>query len=93
MISLSDLDDVEIRDAKKGQFFLTDPYRSVANNSAVYETKPTNAELMDEWVALMKSGTGERGIFNRGGIPRRCPRADLHICRRNTAKRMAISGR
>lgn len=73
MISLSDLDDVEIRDAKKGQFYLTDPYRSVANNSAVYEQKPTNTELMDEWVALMKSGTGERGIFNRGSLQATMP--------------------
>jgi ribonucleoside-diphosphate reductase alpha chain len=68
MISLSDLDDVEMRDAKKGQFYMTDPHRSVANNSAVYEVQPTNAELMDEWVALMKSGSGERGLFNRGSL-------------------------
>lgn len=68
MISLSDLDDVEMRDAKKGQFYMTAPHRSVANNSAVYETQPTNTELMDEWVALMKSGSGERGIFNRGSL-------------------------
>lgn len=68
MISLSDLDDTEMRDAKKGQFYMTDPHRSVANNSAVYEVRPTNAELMDEWVALMKSGSGERGIFNRGSL-------------------------
>ena len=31
-----------MRDAKKGQFYMTDPHRSVANNSAVYETQPTN---------------------------------------------------
>lgn len=68
MISLSDLDDIEVRDAKKGQFYLTDPHRSVANNSAVYDRRPSNTELMDEWVALMKSGTGERGIFNRGSL-------------------------
>lgn len=73
MISLSDLDDAEIRDAKKGQFYLTDPHRSVANNSAVYETRPSNTELMDEWVALMKSGTGERGIFNRGSLEKTMP--------------------
>ena len=73
MISLSDLDDVEIRDAKKGQFYLTDPHRSVANNSAVYETRPNNTELMDEWVALMKSGSGERGIFNRGSLETTMP--------------------
>ncbi|OGG58656.1 ribonucleoside-triphosphate reductase [Candidatus Kaiserbacteria bacterium RIFCSPHIGHO2_01_FULL_55_17] len=82
MISLSDLDDVDIRDAKKGQFFLTDPYRSVANNSAVYETKPTNAELMDEWVALMKSGTGERGIFNRGSLEKTMPTRRLKFLQR-----------
>lgn len=74
MISLSDLDDVEMRDAKKGQFYMTDPHRSVANNSAVYEAQPTNAELMDEWVALMKSGSGERGIFNRGALAETFPK-------------------
>ncbi|PIP55560.1 MAG: ribonucleoside-triphosphate reductase [Candidatus Zambryskibacteria bacterium CG_4_9_14_3_um_filter_42_9] len=74
MISLSDLDDREMRDAKKGQFFLTEPYRSVANNSAVYGTKPTSQELMEEWVALMKSGSGERGIFNRGSLQNTLPK-------------------
>ena len=74
MISLSDIDDVELRDAKKGQFFLTDPQRSVANNSAVYEHRPTNTELLEEWIALMKSGSGERGIFNRGTIANTLPK-------------------
>lgn len=74
MISLSDLDDVEMRDAKKGQFYMSDPHRTVANNSAVYEVQPTNAELMDEWVALMKSGSGERGIFNRGSLAKTLPK-------------------
>ena len=87
MISLSDLDDVEIRDAKKGQFFLTDPYRSVANNSAVYESKPTNAELMDEWVALMKSGTGERGIFNRGSLEKTMPERRLRLLKKKYGKK------
>ncbi|MBU6321214.1 MAG: ribonucleoside-triphosphate reductase [Patescibacteria group bacterium] len=73
MISLSDLDDELLRDAKKGQFFLSDPHRSIANNSAVYMEKPTNEEFMDEWVALMKSRSGERGIFNRGGLMTQLP--------------------
>ncbi len=73
MISLSDLDDADLRDAKKGQFYLTEPHRSVANNSAVYETTPSNTELMEEWVALMKSGSGERGIFNRGALANTLP--------------------
>ncbi len=92
MISLSDLDDVEIRDAKKGQFFLTDPYRSVANNSAVYEMKPTNAELMDEWVALMKSGTGERGIFNRGSLEKTLPERRLRLLRKKYGKKNGFLG-
>ncbi len=74
MISLSDLDDVDLRDAKKGQFYLTEPYRAVANNSAVYETRPSNVELMEEWVALMRSGSGERGIFNRGALANTIPK-------------------
>lgn len=92
MISLSDLDDVEIRDAKKGQFFLTDPYRSVANNSAVYETKPTNAELMDEWVALMKSGTGERGIFNRGSLTKTMPERRIKLLQKKYGKKTGFIG-
>lgn len=74
LISLSDLDDQEMRDAKQGQFYLSEPQRSIANNSAVYDTKPTNVEFMDEWIALMKSGTGERGIFNRGSLSKMLPR-------------------
>lgn len=74
MISLSDLDDELLRDAKRGQFYMTDPHRSVANNSAVYESRPSNTELMDEWVALMKSQSGERGIFNRGSLPKTLPK-------------------
>ena len=77
MISLSDLDDDALRDAKKGQFFLGEPYRMVANNSAVYENKPSNTELMEEWVALMKSGSGERGIFNRGSLANTMPKRRL----------------
>ena len=66
MISLSDLDDAELRDAKKGAFYVTDPQRMLANNSAVYREKPSSSEFMKEWLALMESGSGERGLFNRG---------------------------
>jgi ribonucleoside-diphosphate reductase alpha chain len=73
LISLSDLDDEGMRHAKDGQFYLTDPQRMMANNSAVYWNKPTNTELLDEWVNLMKAGSGERGIFNRGGVKTQVP--------------------
>lgn len=73
LISLSDLDDYDMRNAKDGQFYLTEPQRMMANNSAVYTQKPSTAEFLDEWIALMKSGSGERGIFNRGSLPLQMP--------------------
>lgn len=77
LISLSDLDDPEMRDAKKGAFYTSEPQRSLANNSAVYLQKPTAEEFMEEWLALMKSGSGERGIFNRGGLAKTLPERRL----------------
>ena len=79
MISLSDLDDMEIRDAKKGAFYVTDPQRMLANNSAVYREKPSSAEFMKEWLALMESGSGERGIFNRGILSNTLPERRLKV--------------
>jgi len=79
MISLSDFDDVEIRDAKKGAFYINEPQRMLANNSAVYIQKPSNTEFMDEWIALMKSGSGERGIFNRGSLAKTLPERRIKI--------------
>lgn len=81
MISLSDLEDDDIRDAKKGQFWNTDPQRMLANNSAVYNEKPSSEQFMNEWIALMKSGSGERGIFNRGGLIKTLPERRLKVFR------------
>lgn len=77
LISLSDLDDVEMRDAKVGQFWVNEGQRMLANNSAVYNTKPTETEFLKEWIALMQSGAGERGIFNRGGLYKTLPKRRL----------------
>ncbi len=82
MISLSDLDDDAVRDAKKGQFYQTHPHRSIANNSAVYESRPSNEQFVEEWVALMKSGTGERGIFNRGNLKETLPQRRIDILKK-----------
>jgi len=73
MISLSDLDDPEMRAAKTGQFYFTESQRVMANNSAVYNEKPNATQFLDEWISLAKSGTGERGIFNRGSLPLQIP--------------------
>jgi ribonucleoside-triphosphate reductase len=74
LISLSDLDDEQIRHAKDGQFYVNEPQRSLANNSAVYLEKPTATQFMEEWLSLAKSGSGERGIFNRGGMKFQMPK-------------------
>src|SRR3989344_4696182 len=50
LIFLSALEAAERRDAKKGQFYLTEGQRSMANNSAVYNAKPGAEEFMDEWI-------------------------------------------
>jgi ribonucleoside-diphosphate reductase alpha chain len=77
LISLSDLDDEAIRDSKNGQFYINEGQRMLANNSAVYNSKPSTTEFMEEWMALAKSGSGERGIFNRGGLAQTLPKRRL----------------
>ncbi len=74
LISLSDIDDESMRKSKQGQFWVDNGQRSMANNSAVYNQKPSAAEFLNEWIELIKSGTGERGIFNRGGLTTQLPK-------------------
>ncbi len=73
-ISLSDLDDVDLRQCKSGSGWReTNPQRDQANNSAVYDERPNAVEFIEEWLALAKSYSGERGIFNRGALRRQLP--------------------
>ena len=65
LISLSNLSDDRMRAAKHGQWWITEPQRALANNSACYTEKPDIGVFMDEWKALYESKSGERGIFNR----------------------------
>ena len=69
-ISLSDLDDEEMRHAKVWPFPIK---RAMANNSAIFREKPTAADFLIEWGALAKSGTGERGIFNLESAQKKAP--------------------
>ena len=66
-ISLSDLNSEEMSLAKSGQWWVDNPQRALANNSAIYEVKPTKEIFLKEWKNLKESGSGERGIFNREG--------------------------
>lgn len=65
LISLSNLTDRRMREAKMGQWWTDNSQRSLANNSIAYTEKPDAETFMEEWVALVKSKSGERGIFNR----------------------------
>ena len=65
LISLSNLSDQRMRDAKAGQWWGNNPQRGLANNSVAYTEKPSSEIFMEEWLALIKSKSGERGIFNR----------------------------
>jgi ribonucleoside-triphosphate reductase len=73
-ISLSDLDSLGMRNIKSGEWWSSKTlwhdgrYLSMANNSAVYEERPTCEKFMEEWLALVKSKAGERGIFNRQAV-------------------------
>lgn len=69
-ISLSNLSDPRMRDAKIGEFWLANPQRQLANNSVAYTEKPDMRIFMQEWTTLMNSGSGERGIFNRESASR-----------------------
>ena len=65
MISLSNLSDDRMRHAKSGQWWETAGHRALANNSVSYTEKPDMETFMREWLSLVESKSGERGIFNR----------------------------
>ena len=65
LISLSNLTDKRMREAKMGAWYNDFAHRGLANNSVAYTEKPDMETFMDEWVSLVKSKSGERGIFNR----------------------------
>ena len=65
LISLSNLSDDRMRGAKSGQWWIADPQRALANNSTAYTERPSAEIFMKEWLGLIESKAGERGIFNR----------------------------
>jgi ribonucleoside-diphosphate reductase alpha chain len=65
MISLSNLSDDRMRNAKSGNWWDNEGQRALANNSVAYTEKPDVELFMKEWASLIESKSGERGIFNR----------------------------
>lgn len=68
MISLSNPSDLRMRDAKAGEWWKMTPHYRLANNSAVWTDVPSSEVFMEEWLALVKSKSGERGIINRQAL-------------------------
>lgn len=65
LISLSNLTDERMRNAKNGAWWEDEKQRALANNSVAYTEMPDIGIFMKEWQALYDSKSGERGIFNR----------------------------
>ena len=64
-ISLSNLSDDRMAKCKSGDFTNIAPHRRYANNSVAYTEKPDTRKIISEWIKLIESNAGERGIFNR----------------------------
>ena len=65
LISLSNLTDDRMRNAKNGAWWEDNVQRALANNSVSYTEKPDVGIFLKEWNTLYESKSGERGIFNR----------------------------
>jgi len=64
MISLSNINDIEMAAAKSGNWWESNSQRALANNSVAYSRKPDMAQFIAEWKSLYDSKSGERGIYN-----------------------------
>ena len=65
LISLSNIEDEQMRHAKSGEWWDHEAQRGMANNSVAYASRPHMGTFMREWLSLYDSKSGERGIFNR----------------------------
>lgn len=65
LISLSNLTDDRMRNAKNGAWWEDNVQRALANNSVAYTEKPDVGIFLKEWGTLYESKSGERGLFNR----------------------------
>jgi ribonucleoside-diphosphate reductase alpha chain len=64
MISLSNINDIEMAQAKAGNWWENNSQRALSNNSVAYSRKPEMAQFIAEWKNLYDSKSGERGIYN-----------------------------
>jgi ribonucleoside-diphosphate reductase alpha chain len=87
LISLSNVSDDRMRGAKNGQWWTNDPQRALANNSAAYTERPSMEVFLKEWMSLIESKSGERGIFNREASIKKA----IQIGRRDASKILGVN--
>jgi len=64
LISLSNINDIEMAQAKTGNWWENNPQRALSNNSVAYSRKPQMEQFIAEWKSVYDSKSGERGIYN-----------------------------
>lgn len=64
LLSISDIDSEVMRHCKSGKWWEYDGQRALANNSAAYYNHPEVEEFLEELISIIRSKSGERGIFN-----------------------------
>ena len=64
MISLSNINDIEMAQAKSGNWWENNSQRALSNNSVAYSRKPEMEQFIAEWKSVYDSKSGERGIYN-----------------------------
>lgn len=70
ILLLTNPSDRRMQNFKNGEFWLTNPQRQYANVSSCYTEKPSPIQFMEDFIAMMKSGAGERGFVNRESLQR-----------------------
>ena len=76
LISLSDIGDEQMRQAKSGAWWEEYGHRALANNSANYHSKPDTGTFLKEWTSLYESKSGERGIYSSSNARKQVERFD-----------------
>ena len=83
MISLSNINDIEMAQAKAGNWWEKNSQRALSNNSVAYSRKPEMQQFIAEWKSLYDSKSGERGIYNVAAAQKQASKygrrsADIH---------------
>jgi len=74
LISLSNLSDERMRNAKSGSWWEHSQHRALSNNSVAYTDSVEMGPFIKEWASLHESKNGERGIFNRQAAEKQAAR-------------------